>query len=152
MGRIAGIARHDRPLGPMEPLESASLIEGQGVAGDFRGTRKSGSNGQNGVVLIEAADWAAATVECGADVPWWERRGNLLVEGLDLPQIAGARLKIGESIVVEITQECAPCERMEALHPGLRDALSPDWRAGARARVLQGGPVRVGDAIEILEP
>lgn len=136
----------------METLDSAGLVEGQGVDGDFRGTHKSGSTGQNGVVLIEAGDWAAATAECGADVPWWERRGNLLVEGLDLPQVGGTRLRIGKNIVVEITQECAPCERMNALHPGLREALAADWRAGARARVVQGGTVRVGDEIRILEP
>ena len=149
MGRIAGIARHDTPLGPMEVLDSAELIEGQGIAGDFRGTRKAGSTGQNGVVLIEAADWVAATAECGAAVPWSERRGNLLVEGLDIPQQPGARLRIGPQVLVEITQECAPCERMEALHPGLRSALEPDWRAGARARVLRGGEVAVGDEIRI---
>jgi MOSC domain-containing protein YiiM len=149
MGRIAGIARHDQPLGPMEVLDRAELVEGKGVDGDFRGTRKAGSTGQNGVVLIEAADWAAATRECGAVVPWHERRGNLLVEGVDLPQEPGARLRIGSDVLVEITQECAPCERMEALHPGLRAALEPDWRAGARARVLRGGAVSVGDEIRI---
>lgn len=152
MGRLAGIARHDRPTGPIEVLDSAELVEGLGVAGDFRGTRKAGSAGRNGVVLIEAAGWRAATAECGADVPWWERRGNLLVEGLDLPQQPGARLRIGEAALVEITQECAPCERMEALHPGLRAALSVDWRAGARARVLHGGTVAVGDEIRVDRP
>ncbi len=152
MGRIAGIARHDEPLGPVEVVERAELIEGQGVAGDFRGTRKAGSMGQNGVVLIEAGDWATATAECGADVPWSERRGNLLVDGLDLPQQPGARLRIGRDVVVEITQECAPCERMEALHPGLRAALTSDWRAGARARVLRGGEVAVGDEVRVETP
>jgi MOSC domain-containing protein YiiM len=149
MGRIAGIARHDRPLGPMEVLDSAELTAGQGVTGDFRGTRKAGSTGQNGVVLIEVGDWAAANSECGASVPWYERRANLLVDGLDLPQQAGARLRIGGEVLIEITQECAPCERMEALHPGLRAALEPDWRAGARARVLRGGAICVGDEIRI---
>jgi MOSC domain-containing protein YiiM len=149
MGHIAGIARHDRPLGPVEVLDRIELVEGQGVAGDFRGTRKAGSAGQNGVVLIEAGDWRAATAECGSDVPWYERRGNLLVEGLDIPQKPGARLRVGDEAVVEITQECAPCERMEALHPGLRAALEPDWRAGARARVVRGGEVAVGDEIRI---
>jgi MOSC domain-containing protein YiiM len=149
MGRIAGIARHDRPLGPMEVLDAAELIEGQGIAGDFRGTRKAGSTGQNGVVLIEAGDWSAAVAECGAAVPWYERRANLLVEDLDVPQQPGAKLRIGREVLVEITQECPPCERMEGLHPGLRAALEPDWRAGARARVLRGGEVAVGDEIRI---
>ncbi len=134
----------------MEALDRAELIEGQGVAGDFRGTRKAGSTGQNGVVLIEVADWAAATQECGADVPWYERRANLLVESFDLPHQPGARIRIGSDVLIEITQECAPCERMEALHVGLRRALEPDWRAGVRARVLCGGAVAVGDEIRIV--
>jgi MOSC domain-containing protein YiiM len=152
MSRIAGIARHDRPFGPVELLDSADLIEGQGVAGDFRGTHKAGADGERGLVLMEAADWARATAECGADFPWWERRANFLVQGLDLPQTPGVRLRIGAEVLVEITQECAPCERMEALHPGLRDALAPDWRAGANARVLHGGGVSVGDEIRVEMP
>ena len=148
MGRIAGIARHDEPLGPVEVVERAELIEGQGVAGDFRGTRKAGSMGQNGVVLIEAGD-GDGDRRVRRQFPWSERRGNLLVDGLDLPQQPGARLRIGRDVVVEITQECAPCERMEALHPGLRAALTSDWRAGARARVLRGGEVAVGDEVRV---
>ena len=135
----------------MEVLNSAELVEGQGVDGDFRGTRKAGSAGQNGVVLIEAGDWAAAVAECGAAVPWHERRGNLLVEGLDIPQHPGARLRIGSDVLVEITQECAPCERMEAVAAGLRAALTPDWRGGVTTRVLEGGPISIGVAVEIDE-
>ena len=59
----------------MELLDRAQLIEGQGIAGDFRGTCKAGSNGQNGVVLLEAGDWSAASAECGKPVStagWYE--------------------------------------------------------------------------------
>ena len=150
MGRIAGIARHDRPLGPIETLDSAELIEGQGLAGDFRGTHKPGRDGRRGVSLIEAGDWAAATDECGADLPWSERRANLLVEGFDLPQQPGVWLRVGEALI-EITDECDPCARMEALHPGLRSALEPDWRGGVLARVLKGGRVNVGDEIGVVD-
>jgi MOSC domain-containing protein YiiM len=149
MGRIAGIARHDRPLGPMETLDCATLVAGQGVEGDFRGTHKAGATGKRGLALIEAEDWAAAVAVVGGDLPWWERRANLLIEALDLPQVAGARLRIGDSVLVEISKECAPCERMEALRPGLQAALTPDWRAGALARVLMGGLVRIGDEIRL---
>jgi MOSC domain-containing protein YiiM len=151
MGRIAGIARHDRPFGPIELLDSAELTEGLGLAGDFRGTRKAGTDGKRGVSLIEAGDWAAAAAACGADLAWWERRANLLVEDLDLPQEPGAQLRIGE-VLLEVTDECAPCERMEALHPGLRSALTPDWRGGALARVVRGGRIAIGDDIQVERP
>lgn len=150
MGRIAGIARHERALGPIEVLDAVELIEGLGLAGDFRGTRKAGIDGKRGVSLIEAGDWAAAIAECSAELPWSERRANLLVEGFDLPQQPGVRLRVGEALI-EITDECDPCARMEAMHPGLRAALEPDWRGGALARVLQGGQVRIGDEIGIVD-
>jgi MOSC domain-containing protein YiiM len=149
MGRLVGIARHDRPLGPIETLDRAELVEKQGVSGDFRGTHKAGADGRRGISIIETEDWAVAIGACGADLPWWQRRANLLVEGLDLPQKPGARLRIGEAAVVEISDECAPCARMEALHPGLKAALEPDWRGGALARVLRGGTVAVGDEIRV---
>ena len=60
------------------------------------------------------------------------------------------RLRIGASLVIEITDQCTPCHRMEALLPGLHDAMRPDWRGGFLARVEQDGAVAVNDEIRIL--
>ncbi len=38
---------------------------------------------------------------------------------------------------------------MDAIVPGLKAVLTPDWRGGALARVLEGGDIRVGDPISI---
>ncbi|KQR84105.1 molybdenum cofactor biosysynthesis protein [Sphingomonas sp. Leaf343] len=150
-GRIAGIARHGRPKGPMESIDHAEVSLDGGIAGDFRGARKPGGLGRRQVTLMEAGDWDLAMAEVGRTIPWFERRANLLVEGLDLPQTAGVRLLIGADVVLEITRETDPCERMEALAPGLRAALTPDWRGGACTRVLAGGRIAVGDLIRIEE-
>ena len=147
-GRVAGIARHAVALGPIETVDSAELVLGHGLAGDFRGQHKPGTGGRRGVSLIEAGDWAAAIAEVGANLPWYERRANLLVEDFDLPQMEGVRLRVGET-VLEVSCECEPCERMEKLAPGLRKALGPDWRGGVLAKVLQPGRINVGDAIRI---
>ena len=88
--------------------------------------------------------------EIGHSIAWFERRANLLVEGLDLPQVPGTKLRIGTDVLLEITSETDPCERMEALAPGLRAALLVDWRGGACSRVLVGGMIRVGDTIRIV--
>jgi MOSC domain-containing protein YiiM len=133
----------------MEVLDRVAVTVDRGVEGDHRGLVKPGGRGRRQVTLIERADWDAAMRELGRDIPWQERRANLLVDGLDLPQAPGARLRIGADVVLEITCEDDPCVRMEAVAPGLFAALVPDWRGGVCTRVKAGGVIAVGDAIRI---
>jgi MOSC domain-containing protein YiiM len=148
VGTIAGIARHAAPRAPMEVLDRAEVSVEAGIAGDHRGRRRAGSTGKRQVTLMERRDWEAAAAQVDHCLPWQERRANLLVDGLDLPQVPGTRLRIGD-VVLEITCECDPCQRMDALVPGLFAALLPDWRGGACTRVLVGGTIAVGDTIRI---
>ena len=130
----------------METLERVAVTFACGIAGDFRGTMK-GKPYKRQVTLFEREDWDRALVEVGRAIPWEQRRANLLVEGLDLPQVPGTRLRIGADVVLEITRECDPCDRMEVLAPGLRAALTPDWRGGVCSFVVAEGDIAVGDAI-----
>lgn len=144
MGKLAGIARHAERRGPIETLTSVRLTPEAGVEGD-----RNGGKTKRQVSLIEAKDWAAATAEAGADLPWWARRANLLVEDFDLPHGGDVRVRIGRDVVIELKAEIDPCERMDELAPGLRQALEPDWRGGAGGKVISGGIVSVGDEIRI---
>ncbi|HSX54585.1 MAG TPA: MOSC domain-containing protein [Sphingomonas sp.] len=149
-GRIAGIARHAFAKAPIETIDRARVTLEGGIAGDFRGAMK-GKPHKRQVSLIEAGDWATAMDLVGHNIPWEQRRANLLIEGLDLPQIAGKRLRIGADVVLEVTVETEPCERMEALAEGLRAALTPDWRGGICTMVIAPGEIAVGDEIRIEE-
>jgi MOSC domain-containing protein YiiM len=150
-GTLAGIARHAEPKGPMETLGQVSVTIAEGLRGDYRGARASMKpDRKRQVTLIESDGVHAALAEAGATVQWSDCRRNLLVDGLRIPRVAGTRVRIGSSLVIEITEECDPCERMDALHDGLRAALTPDWRAGFLARVIEDGEIAVGDEIKIL--
>lgn len=133
----------------MEPIEVAQISVVGGIAGDCRGTVKPGSSGRRQVTLMERGDWATAMSAVDRDLPWWERRCNMLVDGMDLPRGAGTRLLLGADVVLEVTRETDPCHRMDELAPGLQAALRQDWRGGVCTRVLQGGTVAVGDVIRI---
>lgn len=151
-GRLCGIARHSRPKGPMETVDHAHVGLATGVAGDFRGAMKPGRRNRRQVTLIQRGDWDAALADLGTDAPGWEqRRANLLVDGVDLPRRAGARVRIGRAVVLEINGECDPCSRMETIAPGLCAALTPDWRGGRIATVLAEGEISLGDPVAIEE-
>ena len=148
MGRLLGIARHDRPRGTMETLDHADVTVAQGVHGDFRGSLKPGRNKRQ-VTVMAAEGWRDAMRDLSAHVPWEQRRVNLLVEGLALAESKGARILFESGLVLEITGECDPCSRMEEVANGLKAVLLPHWRGGVTTRVLEGGPIRVGDNVRI---
>jgi len=143
---IAAIAIRRAPRAVPEKLDRSDVTVAAGLVGNFRGIEKSRRRRQ--VTLVHADDWAAACAEAGATIDWSERRCDLLVAGDALPMETGALLRIG-TCLVEITGECDPCVRMDALHPGLRAALTPAWRGGRLARVVEEGEVAIGDAVEI---
>ena len=150
-GHLAGIARHDRPKGPMETVDHVAVTAAEGVHGDFRGAHASTKPGrQRQVSIIEAECVATAMAEAGAVLDWSDCRRNLLVQGLRLPREEGIRVQVGHSLILEITGECDPCPRMDALHDGLRAAMTPDWRGGFLGRVIEDGEIAVGDEIRIL--
>jgi len=75
-------------------------------------------------------------------------RENVTVAGHDVEQWPiGQRVRAGGA-VFEITMVCDPCERMEALRPGLRERL--EGKRGMLARVVEGGDVAVGDELSLL--
>ena len=153
-GRLMGIARHDRPRGPMETLGHVAVTAAEGVHGDFRGAVRPGKRPRRQVSLIEAESWAAALDELGRPddpaLPWWVRRANLLTQGIRLPREVGAVIAIGADLRIEVTTECDPCSRMEEIAPGLKAVLTPDWRGGVLGRVIAEGDIAVGDEIRIL--
>lgn len=85
---------------------------------------------------------------------------NVLTFGVDLLGLPrGARLRLGDTAVVEVTGLRNPCSQLDRFRPGLmaatldRDANGGLVRkAGVMAIVLQGGQVRPGDAIAVELP
>ena len=76
------------------------------------------------------------------------RRANLLVDGIDLPTDVGATIEVG-SVKLRVTMEVDPCSRMDEQCPGLKRALTPDWRGGVACTVVQGGQVSIGDPVAV---
>lgn len=126
--------------GPMDPSPNASLVAGQGIAGNADlGRRRQ-------VTIIEREIWENLMREVGGNHPPLRRRANLMVSGTPLSGTRGRVLLIG-SCRIRILGETKPCEMVEAIHPGLRAAMYPDWRGGAFGEVLDSGEIALGDPV-----
>ncbi len=97
------------------------------------------------VTLIASEHLAAIASYLGREVSPLDLRRNIVTRGVNLLALKEAWLQIGEA-VLEPTEECHPCSRMEAAFgPGGYNAVR--GHGGLTARVVRGGRVRLGDAI-----
>ena len=139
-GRLERIWLKRAHRGPMDPVDSATLVEGKGV----EDSANFGSHRQ--VTLIALERWLDIMAELEAEVDPSARRADLMVSGVDLERSRGRLLTVGDC-VIRIGGEVRPCERMDEAFQGLRDALAPLWGGGAWGEVLRGGPIAVGDPV-----
>jgi MOSC domain-containing protein YiiM len=85
---------------------------------------------------------------------------NVTTRGIDLLSLpTGARLRLGESAVIEVTGLRNPCVQIDRFQKGLMKAvLGKDEqgnvirKSGIMAIVLEGGEIRPGDAIRVELP
>jgi MOSC domain-containing protein YiiM len=75
---------------------------------------------------------------------------NLVTRGIDLLSFAvGDRLRVGDEVVLEVTQIGKECVDRCAIYYAVGDCVMP--REGIFARVVEGGTVEPGDEITVVE-
>lgn len=139
MGEVARLfvapARH-RPM--LEQTE-VRAIANRGFEGCAHG--RPGSRRQ--VLLVEGQTLRELGLAPGMV------RENITTEGIRLDEIESGRLLRVGSAVLEVTVPCEPCDHMDGIRLGLKDELS--GRRGVLCRVIEGGLIRRGDALEVME-
>ena len=144
-GRLAGIARRDQRGASMQETASGRITTEAGLEGDFKGRKYPFRQ----ITVLAREDWEEALAALGApDLPWTARRANLLVAGVALPRAKGGLVRIGP-VLLEVTGQTYPCARMDEARQGLLKVLGKTWRGGVTCRVLEGGPIAIGDAVDV---
>ena len=140
-GRLEAIWIKRFKRGPMDPSDHATMVEGRGIEGN------ANQGGKRQVTIISKEMWEKLMDEVGGDNEPASRRANFMVSGVDLSEIRGRVLAIG-NVRIRIHGESRPCERMEEAQPGLKTAMEAPWRGGAFGEVLDDGTISVGDPVE----
>jgi MOSC domain-containing protein YiiM len=121
----------------MREVPEAYAVAGKGLEGDA-----SYGRGSRQVLIMEAEVLDRFGLAPGI------ARENILTRGLRLSGVtSGKTLAVGTT-VLEVTADCDPCSFMDKLQPGLQEAIRGE--RGILARVVSGGRIRVGDAVDVL--
>ena len=124
-------------------IPSAKVIEDFGFEGDAH------AGDWHRQVSLLAAESIDKTRDAGLEVSFGDFAENIATEGVDWKAIPiGTRVKIGESVLLEITQIGKECIRKCAIFYQAGDCIMP--KEGVFARVLTGGQIQNGDAIELI--
>ena len=161
-GWLTGIAVRPARRAPMVEFDRADVTLDTGVYGDHGAGEAPAGAGfmaelmvarapERAVTLLAMEAWqeALAAIPGCNDLPWTVRRANLLTKGLDLKLARESVITIGP-VMLEVTRPTFPCKRMDEACPGLLKALAQDFRGGITCRVLEAGPVRKGDRVNVL--
>ena len=142
---LEAIAYKTAKRGIMKPTFCANVTVERGVENDI-----FGRPGKRQVTVMSQQQWQLACEQIKADLDWLTRRVNLLISGYQFSMAdVGKVISIGTDLQLQITGETDPCKKMEMAHPGLEQALLPDWRGGVTCRVIQAGLIQPDDLVTV---
>jgi len=132
---------------PMLVLQAGQLLTGRGLEGDIATARDAG---KRQVSLMQAEHLPVIAALSGSDALEPARlRRNLVVSGINLLALRSTRFRIGATLL-EGTGTCDPCSKLEReLGVGGYNAMR--GHGGILARVLEGGPIQLGDTVDFAE-
>ena len=137
-GKIVNLYLAQKSHTPVKPVQEATAISGKGLEGD----RYCNERVVRQVLIMDKETLDELELEPGII------KENITTTGLDLSQTkAGQVVFLGDGATMELVGECEPCERMDAIRPGLRQVIN--HRRGMLAVVINGGPIKVGDSIRV---
>jgi MOSC domain-containing protein YiiM len=146
MASVVSVHRVDIRDAPAVALEAARFVADCGLEGDWRSRQGRGRQ----ITLIEAEALEAVAASLGiSTVPSGASRRQVVVRGIGLNETIGKRLRVGE-VLLEVDELCDPCPNMEVkIGPGAQLALA--GRGGVCGRIVEGGVVRPGDAVRVVD-
>lgn len=143
MGTVRAVCISERKGERKRVVDAITLREDYGVEEDVH----AGSGRQVSLLAVESVDIMRPRMPELAAGDFAE---NILVEGLPLTRCTvGDRLTAGPDILLEITQIGKTCHSKCNIHKTVGFCIMPT--EGVFAKVLRGGVLRAGDAIDMTE-
>lgn len=144
MAHVVAVCCSGRKGIPKSTVVAAQVVADHGLEGD---AHAGPGHRQVSLLAQEAIDEARSL---GLEVGAGAFGENLVSSGLDAEALGlGSRIRVGVSAELELTQRGKICHDPCAIQEITGECIMP--KAGLFFRAIRGGPIRVGDAIEVLE-
>ncbi|TLD41625.1 MAG: Molybdenum cofactor biosynthesis protein MoaB [Candidatus Jettenia ecosi] len=144
MGKIIAVCISEKKGAQKRDIRSCKLIEQFGLEGDAHAGK------WHRQVSLLAKESANSMREKGLNIKDGDFGENIVTEGIELKSLPiGTLLKIGEGILIRVTQIGKLCHDRCAIYYKAGDCIMP--REGIFAEIITGGTIKVDDEITVLE-
>jgi MOSC domain-containing protein YiiM len=133
---------------PINEINSIEVIANQGVIGDRH--FKEFNDPYNQLSLIESENIDYYNIKFDLNIPYVDFRRNVVTKGIQLNDLVGKRLLVG-NVELEGIDLCRPCRHLTEVlgHDNiLKEFLR---RGGLRCQVLSSSTINIGDKIKVLD-
>jgi MOSC domain-containing protein YiiM len=145
MARIIAVCKSEKKGSKKTPQTDIILKKDYGVVGDAHADCQT--HRQVSLLADESIDKMRGR---GLELASGDFAENLTTRGIDLCSLpVGTRLKVGQGVLLEVTQIGKECHAACAIRQQVGDCIMP--REGVFARVIRGGSVRPGDSLKIMK-
>ena len=131
---------------PISEVSSIDVLANQGVVGDRHFSEFN--DPYNQISLIESENIDYYNIKYGLNIPYIDFRRNIITKGIQLNNLVGKKILIGE-VELEVIDLCRPCRHLsETLgHENIiKEFLR---RGGLRCEILNSGTINIGDKITV---
>ena len=129
-------------------VKSIDVLANKGIVGDRHFNEFNDPYCQ--LSLIESENIDYYNTKYGLNIPYTDFRRNVITKGINLNNLIGKKLQIG-NVKVEGIDLCRPCKHLtEMLNQEniLKEFLR---RGGLRCQILSSSSISIGDEIKILD-
>ena len=141
--KIVSISTSKKKGTVKKQVNEAELIENHGISGDAH------AGDWHRQVSFLSSESIEKTREQGLDVTFGDFAENIATEGINWKEIPiGTKVRLGESVEVEITQIGKECHNKCAIYYQAGDCIMP--KEGVFAKVLKSGKIHCGDIITMI--
>ena len=148
MSKVFKLGFTDNNNKKINEVEFIEVLSNKGVVGDRHFNEYNDPYCQ--LSLIESENIDYYNLKFGLNIPYLDFRRNIVTKGIQLNELVGKILKIGE-VKVEGIDLCRPCRHLtEVLDQKniLKELLR---RGGLRCKILSSSKIYIDDKIEILQ-
>ena len=131
----------------IKEVDKIELLSGKGIVGDRHFHDNNDIRSQ--VTLIESENIDYYNNKFKTDYPYVDFRRNIVTKGIQLNNLVGKKLLIGNA-KVQGHDLCRPCKHLEETLKG-KDLIKEFLRRGGlRCEILNSGIITIGDEIKVV--